>query len=112
MKSLDIAHALDGEVIPLFDDSSMLPLLNASAPPHRAMLVLPYWVHAKRHRGAGPSGYELLDEDAYHDPDIKRKSGAREHPPGEPTSIRADQPNGAAILYHEYQGGRPLQGRA
>jgi hypothetical protein len=60
MKSLDIDHARDGEVMLAYAmNGEQLPLLNGfTAPPHRAGLVLQLLGQdAKRHRGAGPAGW-------------------------------------------------------
>ena len=81
IKSLDIDHARDAELMLAYAmNGEQLPLLNGfPLPPHRARLVLHLLgQNTKRRRGAGPAGYELLDEDGLHDPG----HATREHPVG------------------------------
>ena len=101
MKSLDIDHARDGEVMLAYEmNGEQLPLLNGF--PLR--LVVPgwfstYWVKMVDDiEGARRAGPELLDEDGLPDPGDaggRRQAGADRVPDG------TDQPYGAALVLHQ-----------
>ena len=110
MKSLDIDHARDGEVMLAYAmNGEQLPVAQRlSPPPHRPRLVLHLLGQdAQRHRSAGATRHEFLDEDGLHDPG----HAAREHQArGNRRQNGADHPNGSAVLHHKYQVGRYAAG--